>query len=448
MVTQMAPDRDATASEMTACVEAALAHALKAGADAAEASASAQSGLSVNVRLGEVETLEHHRDRGLGVTVYLGQRKGHASSADLRPDSIAECVDRALDIARFTEEDRCNGLADADRLATAFPDLDLWHPYPLDVDQAIERALQCESAGRADARITNSEGAGVNTHAGVAAYGNSNGFMGVSSGTRYEQSCVLVAGKGDSMQRDYWYDSRRAFDDLQDAGETGQIAARRTISRLGARKVSTGQFPVIFAAPVARGLVGHLISAVSGGSLYRNASFLKDAAGERLFPEWLSMSERPFIPRGSGSASFDSEGVATGERELVDDGILNGYVLSSYSARRLGLKTTGNAGGVHNLVVGGMALSEHELLQAVGTGLLVTELMGQGVSIVTGDYSRGASGFWIENGEIANPVEEVTIAGNLKTMFKDVQALGDDLDDRGNVRTGSIMIGSMTVAGS
>jgi PmbA protein len=448
MVTQIAPDRDATATELTECVQAALEHARKAGADAAEVSASSQFGLSVNVRLGEVETLEHHRDRGLGITVYLGKRKGHASSADLRSDSIAECVRRALDIARFTEEDRCNGLADPDRLATEFPDLDLWHPYPLDVDGAIERALSCEGAGRADPRITNSEGAGVSTHAGVGVYGNSNGFVGVSSGTRYEQSCVLVAGEGDRMQRDYWYDSRRAFSDLEPAEETGRIAAQRTLSRLDARKVATGQFPVLFSAPVARGLVGHLINAVSGGSLYRNASFLKDAAGQQLFPDWLNMREKPFLLRGPGSASFDSEGVATRERDLVENGTLTGYVLSTYSARRLGLESTGNAGGIHNLELSGMGMGESDLLHAVGTGLLVTEVMGQGVSIVTGDYSRGASGFWVENGQIAGPVEEVTIAGNLRDMFKGIQALGDDVDHRGNVRTGSLLVGAMTVAGS
>lgn len=448
MVTQTAPDREAIASELVACVEAALEYARRAGADAVEVSANAQSGLNVNVRLGEVETLEHHRDRGLGVTVFLGRRKGHASSADLQPDSIGDCVRRALEIARFTEADPCNGLADPQLLATSFPDLDLWHPGAFDVDAAIARALACEDAGRSDERITNSEGAEFSTHAGVGVYGNSNGFVGVTAGTRYEQSCVLVTGSGDGMQRDYWYDSRRALDDLEPAADTGRLAARRTVSRLGARKVATGHFPVLFDAPVARGLVGHLVSAISGSALYRNASFLKGAAGQRLFPDWFGIRERPFIARGAGSSVFDSEGVATRERDLVDAGILTGYVLSSYSARRLGLTTTGNAGGVHNLSLHGKAQTRKELLRAVGTGLLVTEVMGQGVSTVTGDYSRGASGFWIENGEVAYPVEEVTIAGNLRQMFTDVEALGDDVDDRGHIHTGSILIGRLTVAGS
>ena len=448
MVTQEEPSRDAAAAELSDSVEAALEIARRQGADAAEVNASAQHGLSVNVRLGDIETLEHHRDRGLGVTVFLGQSKGHASCADLQPDSVRDCVQRALDIARFTEKDTCNGLADPDRLATHFPDLDLWHPYPLEVAAAIERALTCEAAGREDSRITNSEGAAVSSHAGVSVYANSHGFVGTTSGTRYDQSCVLVAGEGESMQRDYWYDSRRAMGDLEHPEETGRRAGERTIRRLDARKMETCQAPVLFDAPVARGLIGHLVSAISGGSLYRNASFLTDSAGQALFPDWLDIAELPFLPRAPGSTAFDAEGVATRERLLVDSGVLTGYVLSSYSARRLGLETTGNAGGVHNLRLKGMALPTRELLRQVGNGLLVTEVMGQGVSIVTGDYSRGASGFWIENGEIAYPVEEITIAGNLRDMFSAIQAIGDDVDDRGNIETGSLLVGSMTIAGA
>jgi PmbA protein len=448
MVTQTMPDRDEEAAVLRQKVETALEIARQAGADGAEVTATTQSGLGVNVRLGEIETLEHHRDRGIGVTVFLGQSKGHASSADLRSDSIRACVLSALDIARFTQADRCNGLADPDRLATEFPDLDLWHPRPLSVEEAIERALECESAGRADDRISNSEGAAFNVHAGVSVYANTHGFVGASSGTRYEQSCVLVAGAEEGMQRDYWYDSRRAFTDLEPAEATGNRAAERTISRLGARQVGTCQAPVLFAPEVARGLVGHFVSAVSGGALYRNASFLKDSAGQALFPGWLSMREMPLQARGSGSCAFDSEGVATVERNLIDAGVLTAYVLSSYSARRLGLETTGNAGGVHNLCVRGNAFEPAELMAQMGRGLLVTEVMGQGVSIITGDYSRGASGFWIENGQIAHPVEEVTIAGNLRDMFLDVQALGNDVDVRSNIQAGSILIGSMTIAGS
>lgn len=448
MVTQTVPDRDQEARELMVSVEAALESARKAGADGVEVSASAQAGLSINVRLGEIETLEHHRDRGIGVTIFLGDSKGHASSADLHPDSVRSCVKSALDIARFTQEDRCNGLPEPGRMATEFPDLDLWHPRPLDAEEAIARALACEDAGRADGRITNSEGASFNAHTGVSVLANSHGFIGISSGTRYDQSCVLVAGKGDGMQRDYWYDSRRAFADLEPAEATGQKAAERTIRRLGARQVDTGQAPVLFAPDVARGLIGHFVSAVSGGSLYRNASFLKDSAGEHLFPEWLTLRELPFLPRGSGSSAFDAEGVATRERDLVADGVLTGYVLSTYSAKRLGLETTGNAGGVHNLRLCGLETSFENLLGQMDRGLLVTEVMGQGVSTVTGDYSRGASGFWVEHGEIAYPVEEVTIAGNLRDMFRAIRAIGNDVDSRSNIQAGSILIGSMTVAGS
>jgi PmbA protein len=282
----------------------------------------------------------------------------------------------------------------------------------------------------------------------LSVYGNSNGFVGRSSGTRFGQSCVLIAGEGDGMQRDYWYDSRRAFADLEPPGETGREAARRTVERLGARKIATCKLPVLFAPEVARGLVGHFIAAISGGALYRNASFLKDSIGEQLFPEWLSISEHPFLPRAPGSAAFDAEGVATCERKIIDQGTLGGYVLSSYSARRLGMETTGNAGGVHNVRLSGQEKSNQELLEEMNRGLLVTEVMGQGVSIVTGDYSRGASGFWVENGAISHPVEEVTIAGNLKGIFTDFQALGADRDERSNIQSGSILVGEMTIAGS
>jgi PmbA protein len=448
MVAQAVPDRDYESAQLALRVEEAISEAGRGGVDGVEATASMHLGLSVTVRMGEVETLEHNRDRGIGVTVFVGRSKGHASSADLRRGSVKDCVRRAIDIARFTQEDSCNGLAEPELLATAFPDLDLWHPRLMEADEAIRLALGCEAAGRADERISNSEGANVSTHAGVSVYGNSNGFMGQSSGTRYDQSCVLIAGEGDAMQRDYWYDSRRAFPDLEPVEETGRTAAERTVRRLGARKVPTCQAPVLFSPEVARGLLGHLISAVSGAALYRNASFLKDSAGEQLFPDWLAMTEKPFLPRGSGSTAFDGEGVATKERNIVENGVLTGYVLSSYSARRLGLKTTGNAGGVHNLCVGGKLTPAGDLVAGIQRGLLVTEVMGQGVSIVTGDYSRGASGFWVENGEIAYPVEEVTIAGHLRDMFAGVQAAGDDLDDRSNIQSGTILIGDMTIAGS
>jgi PmbA protein len=443
-----ASDQQAEFNQLEMRVAEALEHARKHGADSVEASASLQGGLSATVRLGEVETIEHNRDRGISVTVYRDGRKGHASSADLAPATVLACVERAVEIARFTEQDRCNGLADQQRLATRFPDLDLWHPHPMDANQAIARAMEIEAAGRANPQVSNSEGTSVSASFGQSVYGNSHGFVGRSSGTRYGQVCVLIAGSGERMQRDYWYDSQRSFADLEAPALTGEQAAQRTVQRLGARKINTVQAPVLFAPEVARSLFGHLLGAVSGGALYRNASFLKDAAGQQLFPGWLSLLERPYLKRGAGSSAFDGEGVATVERELVDAGVLTGYVLSSYSARRLGLETTGNAGGIHNLLLDGPLVPRQELLSDMGSGLLVTEVMGQGVSTVTGDYSRGAAGFWVENGEIAYPVEEVTIAGNLRSMFAGIRAAGDDVDRRNNVQTGSLLVDGMTIAGS
>jgi len=448
MVAQAVPDRDHELSALEGAASQALDHARALGADSAEVSANAHQGLNVNVRMGDVETLEFSRDHGIGISVYIGHSKGHASSGDLRRDSIRDCVEKAIDIARFTEADKCNGLAPAERLAYEFPDLDLWHPIALAAETAMERALACESAGLENDGISNSDGASSSTSFGLNVYANSAGFSGRRDGTRYGQSCVLIAGEGETMQRDYWYDSRRAFDDLEDVGITGREAAHRTLRRLGARQVPTCEAPVLFAPEMACGLVSHLVAAISGGALYRNSSFLKDAAGQQLFPEWVRISERPHIPRAPSSVAFDAEGVVTSDRELIDDGILTGYVLGSYSARRLGLETTGNAGGIHNLVVQPGKFSAPELLREMGTGLLVTELMGQGVSIVTGDYSRGAAGFWVENGEIQYPVDEVTIAGNLKDMFMAIEAVGTDVDDRTGIQTGSMLIGKMTVAGS
>jgi len=448
MVAQAVPDRDRELSEIAECAEAAISHALNLGAGSSEVSASMHYGLNVNVRLGEVETLEHSRDRGLGISVYINNSKGHASSADLRPDSIRLCVEKAIDIARFTQADNCNGLAPADRLATSFPDLDLWHPQPLDAAATMEVALACEAAGLDNPDISNSDGASASASFGLNVYANSDGFVGRRDGTRYGQSCVLIAGEGESMQRDYWYDTRRAFTDLEKAADTGTEAARRTVRRLGARKIPTCEVPVLFAPEVSTGIIGHLIGAISGGALYRNASFLKDAAGQQLFADWMRLTEYPFIQRGPSSTAFDAEGVATSERDIVSGGVLNGYVLGSYSARRLGLETTANAGGVHNLKLEPGRYSATELMQQMGTGLLVTEVMGQGINILTGDYSRGAGGFWVENGEVQYPVDEVTIAGNLKDMFLGIEAVGTDLDDRSNIQSGSILISRMTIAGS
>ena len=448
MVTQPQLDRDAELDALQQHVETALRRAKKAGATAAEVSAHASQGLSVMVRLGQVDTLEHMQDRGISVSVLIGRRTGHASSADLACSTIEACVDKAIEIARFTQEDPCNGLADPELLATEFPDLDLWHPSVMDAQTAIDRALVCEQAGREDKRISNSEGASFDAGLGLNVYGNSDGFIGRSAGTRYGQSCVLIAGKGDGMQRDYSFDSRRRLAELESAEQTGREAARRTIQRLGARKIKTGRMPVLFAPEVAKGLIGHLVGAISGAALYRNASFLKDTSGQQIFPAWMTLTERPHLQRGAGSAVFDSEGVATRQRNLVEQGVLQGYVLSTYSARRLGLQTTGNAGGVRNLLLQPGGESSGNLLRSMGNGFYVTEVMGQGVSLVTGDYSRGASGYLVENGEISHPVEEVTIAGNLRDMFLGFRAAGSDVDTRGNIHCGAVRIGEMTVAGS
>ncbi len=419
-----------------------------AGSSAAEVGASVDTGLSVNVRLGEVETVEHTRDRSFGVTVYFGQRKGSASTADLHADSIAKTIEQACAIARYTEADPCAGLADPARLATRLPDLDLWHPWQLDAQAAIRLGIDIEDSGRGAPGICNSEGASVQGGATLSVYATSQGFVGRERGTRHMLSCALIAQDAAGMQRDYWYESVRAATDFPDPASIGRKAAERTLARLGARKLATRQCPVLFAPEVARGLIGHLVSAVSGGALYRKASFLLDHVGKSIFPHFVEIIERPHLPRGQGSAAFDSEGVATADNVLVTSGVLQRYVLGSYSARKLGLQSTGNAGGIHNLVVKPGADDFSGMLKKLGTGLLVTEVMGQGVSIVTGDYSRGASGFWVENGAIAYPVEEITIAANLRDMFAGVAAIGADLDPRSHILTGSILIERMTVAGS
>lgn len=429
-------------------VEQALSLARQRGATAAEAGVGVGSGLSVTVRLGEVETLEYQRDRSLGVTVYAGQRKGSASTANLTPSAVEETVSKALSIASFTAEDEFSGLPDAGLMARELPDLDLSHPWDIDAPAAIELAKRCEAAGLAvDPRIRNSEGASVATHQRLRVFGNSHGFIGGYPSTSHTVSCVVLGQAEGEMQRDYWYTAARDWRALEDAEEVGRKAADRAIGRLGAGKLSTRKAPVLFAPEVARGLIGHLVGAISGGAQYRRSSFLLDAAGQQIFPEAISLSERPHLPGAMGSAPFDSEGVATRDRELVVNGALSGYLLDAYSARKLGLTTTGNAGGVHNLVVQGAMLDPKTLLQKLGTGLLVSEMMGQGVNPVTGDYSRGAAGFWVENGVIDRPVHEITVAGNLREMYQGIVALGDDLDRRGAIQCGSILIGQMTIAG-
>jgi len=419
------------------------------GASSAEVNVSESHGLSVGVRMGEVETVEDTRDRGLSLTVYFGQRKGNASTADLAPSSIEQTVSQACAIARHTEDDPAAGLADIERMAREFPDLDLWHPWAIDAEQAIALGIACETAGRdADERISNSEGASVNTNRSLGVYANSHGFIGRECGTSHSISLSLIAGSGENMQRDDWYSAAVAAEDLEPVDRIGRRAAEKTVARLSPRHVKTGDYPVLFAPQAARSLIGHLLAAVSGGSLYRQASFLLDAAGQRIFPAWLNIRERPHLHRGFRSAAFDAEGVATSDNDLIRDGVLAHYVLGSYSARKLGLSSTANAGGIHNLIVEPGLFDQAALLRQMGRGLYITELMGQGVNIVSGDYSRGAAGFRIENGVIAYPVDEITLAGNLRDMFAAIEAVGSDVDPRSHILTGSMLLGKLTVAGS
>src|SRR5688500_10164941 len=408
-------------------VEQALALARARGATAAEAGVGVSTGLSVTVRLGEVETLEYQRDRSLPISVYAGQRKGSASTANLSPAAVEETVAKAISIASFTADDEFAGLPDADRMAGHLPDLDLSHPWALEAPAAVELAKRCEAAGLGfDARIKNSEGASVSTHRKLRVFGNSHGFVGGYPSTSHSISCVVVGQDGDDMQRDYWYSAARDWRGLEDVESVGRKAAEKAVQRLGAGKLSTRKAPVLIAPELARGLLGHFTGAIGGGAQYRRSSFLLDAKGQQVFPEAISLIERPHLRGALGSAPFDGEGVATRERELVVNGVLDGYLLDCYSARKLGLVTTGNAGGVHILVIHGHMLDPATLLRKLGTGLLVTEMMGQGVNPVTGDYSRGAAGFWVENGEIVRPVHEITVAGNLRDMYRGIVAQGDD----------------------
>lgn len=428
-----------------------LAEAKALGADAAEAAISVESGLSVTVRLGEVETIEHTRDKGLGITVYLNGRKGSASTTDFSAQAIKDTVRAAASIARHGAEDPCAGLPDASRLAWDFPDLDLYHPWDLSTEEAIDLAKRCEDAARgADTRIVSSEGATVNSHQGLHIYGNSHGFIGGYPGTRHSYSCSVIAqdsGGSGGMERDHWYSAARAAAGLESPESVGLKAAERTVRRLSARRLPTQQAPVIFAADIASSLLGHFIAAIRGGALYRKASFLLDHLGKQVFPAHVRIYEQPHLLGAIGSAPFDSEGVATRERDLVSGGVLQSYVLDTYSARRLGMETTGNAGGVHNLTIASGSLDLAGLLARMDRGLLITELMGMGVNTVTGDYSRGAAGFWVEGGEMRYPVHEITVAGNLRQMFMGLMEVGTDVDLRGNVRTGSILLEGMTIAG-
>jgi PmbA protein len=431
-------------------VSLALQEAKQRGASQSEVDASMNRGLTATVRLGEVDTIEYQRDRGLDVTVYFGKRKGSASTADLSPQAVRDTVEKASTIARYTAEDEYAGLADPQELAREIPDLGLEHPWELAPEKAVELARACEAAGLAvDSRLTNSEGATVGSQRDARVYGNSHGFLAGYGSTSHTLSCVLLAQVGEDMQRDYWFSTARNAADLESIETIGRKAGERALARLSARKLTTRRAPVLFAAEIARGLLGHCIGAIRGTAQYRKSSFLLAAAGQQIFPQFLEIQERPHIHKGLASAPFDNEGVVTRDRDLIKQGVLQGYLLGSYSARKLGLKTTGNAGGNHNLIVSAPehAFDFKTLLQQMGSGLLVTELMGQGVNPVTGDYSRGASGFWVENGAIAYPVHEITIAGNLKEIYRRIAALGTDVDLRGAIRTGSILIEEMTIAG-
>ncbi|MCB1739572.1 MAG: metalloprotease PmbA [Gammaproteobacteria bacterium] len=425
-----------------------LADARARGASAAEAALSRSQGLSINVRLGEVETIEHIRDKGLGVTVYFGHRKGTASTSDLTPEALRQTVESACSIARFTAEDEYSGLADAELMATEIPDLQLHHPWDIEPDAAIALALQAEQVARdADPRITNSEGAAVGRHEAEHVYGNTHGFLAGYRSSRHSISCTVIAEDENGMQRDYWYSTARDPGKLENAADIGRKSAERALARLSARQIKTQSVPVLFSAEMARGLLQHFIAAIRGGSLYRNASFLVEHLGKPVFGPRIRIHEQPRLVGGLGSAAFDSEGVATRARDIVREGILQGYVLDSYSARRLGMQTTANAGGVHNLCIDTDDLDFAAMLARMDRGLLVTEMMGMGTNIVTGDYSRGAAGFWVENGEIQYPVEEITVAGNLREIFKRIDAIGNDIDPRSSISTGSILISEMAIAG-
>ncbi|MEO8463832.1 MAG: metalloprotease PmbA [Gammaproteobacteria bacterium] len=441
-------DSNAVAKTLGAVAAQAVEIARRHGADQAEAGVSYEEGLSVTVRMGEVEAVERQRDRGLAVTVYSGTRKGSASTTDFSASGVEDTVRKALSIGSFTAADEYAGLADAALMAQAPRDLDLYFPSDLDVEQATAIALRAENAARGfDARIANSEGASVSGGVGHRVYANSHGFVGGYPTSSYSTSCSVVAKSESSLERDYWYTVSRRTEDLEAPEHVGEQAARRAVQRLDARSLSTRKVPVLYPAELAKGLFGHLVAAIRGTAQYRRASFLLDAVGQQVLPKFIDIDEDPWILRGLGSAPFDGEGVTTRQRRLVAGGVLQGYVLSSYSARRLGLQTTANAGGVHNLLVKPTAGSLAELIAASDQAFVVGELLGQGVNTVTGDYSRGAAGFWVERGAIVHPVNEVTIAGNLADLFKQIQAVGSDIDTRGTIRCGSVLVDGLTLAG-
>jgi PmbA protein len=435
-------------ADIKQAVSEVLTLAKKKGATQAEASMSKVQGISVGSRMQELETVEFTNDGGLGISVFVGNSKGSASTADLSPAALALAVEKAIDIAKYTSEDAYNGLAEKELMVSNPPDLDLYHPQELDTEKAIETVIAAESSAfDFDSRVVNSDGANYSANLGLKVYGNSHGLLEGYPSSRYSLSCVVIAQQGDDMQRDYEYTVSRQADKLMTASQVGINAAQDTVKQLGARKIATTKVPVLFQRDVASSLFGHLVSAISGGNLYRKSSFLLDHLGQQLFPEWINIDELPLLKCGLASSPFDNEGVRTQDMGIIQNGVLEHYLLTSYSARKLGLQSNGHAGGIHNWRLSNSGQNFSQLLSQMHTGLLVTDLMGQGVNTVTGDYSRGASGFWVENGEIQYPVNEITIAGNLKDMFKGIQGIGTDTDLRGAVQTGSILINNMQIAG-
>lgn len=439
---------DIAEADLVELVDLALAESLREGADQAEAAIAIEQGLSVTARNGTVETLEHQNDRSFGITLYRNRCKGSASTADFSPAAIRRAVAKAAFIAAQTEPDSCAGIADEPWLATDPPQLSLDFDWSLSAEDALDVAVSCEAAAlNADPAISNTEGASVASGRSVRVYGNSHGFQGTDRRSRHSISCSVIAGSGEHMERDYHYTVARDPSELSSAVDVGAEAARRTLARRDSRSIKTTTAPVVFSADLARGLFGHAAGAMSGGAQYRKSSFLLGAVGEQIFPDWLGWQERPHLDKGLASAAFDAEGVKTVERNLVEAGCFTNYILASYSARRLELQSTGHAGGLHNVDICADGHIATDILAELGTGLLVTELMGQGVNPITGDYSRGAAGFWVEAGRISYPVSEITIAGNLRDMYRDIRVIGDDIDSRGAIRTGSVLVDSMKIAG-
>lgn len=425
-----------------------IALAKQNGADQAEITGAIENGFSVNVRLGKVETVEYHQSNGIGLTVYFNQSTASVTTSDLSDNALTNAVKTACNIAKFTEKDPCAGLADAKLMATEIHDLSLYHPWEITVEEAIEKSLSCEHKARSlDKRITNSEGVSLVTQKSQHVYANSHGFQAIQSAARHSMSCMLVAEQDGLMERDYSFTLARDHNDLLSSDALAELAVSKTVNRLGAKSISTRKAPVIFSADVARGLIGAFLQAINGNNLYRKSSFLLDHLGKQVFSSQVNLFERPFLHKGLGSASFDSEGVATHNQHFVKNGILESYVLNSYSARQLGMKTSANAGGLHNCFVTAGEITFPELLSQMDAGLLVTELFGQGVNLITGDYSRAAFGYWVENGKVQYPVSEITIAGNLRDMFLNVAGISNDIDHNGNTQIGSMLIEEMMIAG-